>query len=181
MTYQNKYAIVSTEIIPLINVDPVNQPRHLLRLNVGFIIGQPIGYNRDFNFDFPELQLPPDLFLMDFSGVVRIGRTQQGLVLQAKFQCNIQLECVRCLTETSVPLHSEFDELYAFSIRSVSDSGLILPEDGHIDLEPILREYLTLEIPIRPLCKDDCKGLCMECGENLNERMCEHRTRQPDI
>ena len=61
------------------------------------------------------------------------------------------------------------------------ESGLILPEDGHIDLEPLIREYLTLEIPIQPLCKPDCKGLCVECGENLNERLCEHQTKQPGI
>jgi uncharacterized protein len=159
----------------------VNQPHHLLRLNVGFIIGQPIGYSRDFNFDFPELHLPPDLELQDFMGIARVGRTQQGLVLHGKFQGKINGECVRCLTETSVVLHTEFDELYAFTNRSVSESGLILPEDGHIDLEPLLREYLTLEIPIQPLCRPDCKGLCMECGENLNVRMCEHHNRQPDI
>lgn len=101
--------------------------------------------------------------------------------MQAKFQCNIKTECVRCLTETIVPLQTEFDELYAFTVRSVSESGLILPEDGHIDLEPLIREYLTLEIPIQPLCKPDCKGLCVECGENLNVRMCEHQTKQPGI
>ena len=174
------YSIYST--YSFITVDPVNQTRHLLRLNVGFIISQPFGYNRDFNFDIPGLRLLPDLDLKNFNGVARIGRTQQGLILQAKFQCFIQTECVRCLSETTVPLQTEFDELYAFSIRSVSESGLILPEDGHIDLEPLLREYLTLEVPIQPLCKPDCKGLCVECGENLNEMMCEHHhTCQPDI
>lgn len=165
----------------LINVNIVNQPRHLLRLNVGFIIGQPIGYSRDFDFDYPHLHLPPEMDLYEFKGLSRVGRTQQGLILQAKFQCNIKTECVRCLTETIVPLQTEFDELYAFTVRSVSESGLILPEDGHIDLEPLIREYLTLEIPIQPLCKPDCKGLCVECGENLNVRMCEHQTKQPGI
>jgi len=158
------------------NQAPVNQPHHLLRLNVGFIIGQSIGYHREFTFDHPQLTISSELEVTDFKGVVRIDRTQQGLVMQAKFQGNTRLECVRCLGETVVPLQTEFDELFAFSKRSVTESGLLLPEDGHIDLEPILREYLMLEIPIQPLCQPDCKGLCVECGENLNERVCEHHT-----
>ncbi len=43
--------------------------------------------------------------------------------------------------------------------RSVTESNLILPEDGHIDLEILVREYMLLEIPISPLCSPDCKGL----------------------
>jgi len=165
----------------IVKVNIVNQSRNLLRLNVGFIIGQPIGYSRDFNFDYPHLDLPPDLNLDNFSGFARIGRTQQGLVLLAKFHCTMNMECVRCLNETIVPLQTEFNELYAFSTRSVSESGLIVPDDGHIDLEPLIREYLTLEVPIQSLCKPDCKGLCIECGENLNDGTCEHQTKQPGI
>ena len=83
-------------------------------------------------------------------------------------------ECVRCLIEFEQPLNMDFSELYAFSARSVSESGLILPEDAHIDLEPIVREYLLIEIPISPLCRSDCKGLCSVCGQDLNEEICEH-------
>ena len=66
-------------------------------------------------------------------------------------------------------------ELYATSEKSVSESGLIVPEDAQIDLRPLLREYALLEIPINPVCKPDCKGLCPICGEDLNLRDCGHR------
>ena len=52
----------------------------VLRLNVGFIIHQTVGYSRDFPFEIPALRLPPDLDLNDFTGVVRVTRTAQGLV-----------------------------------------------------------------------------------------------------
>lgn len=83
-------------------------------------------------------------------------------------------ECVRCLVEFKQPLDVDFSELYAFTPRSVTESGLILPEDAHIDLEPLVREYMLIEIPISPLCREDCKGLCSICGEDLNEVTCEH-------
>jgi uncharacterized protein len=150
-------------------------PRHPLRLNVGFIVNQPIGYSRDFHFDFPQIRLSPDLDLTNLLGVARIGRTPQGLLVQCKFAAVLSVECVRCLNEARISLQTDFSELYAFSQRSVSESGLILPEDGNIDLEPMLREYLVIEIPISPLCKPECKGLCLVCGEDLNATTCEHQ------
>ena len=124
---------------PIINeVIIVNQYRHQLRLNVGFIIGQAIGYSRDFTIDIPQFQLNQEVLLDDLSGVAKVGRTQQGLILHGKFQCKMKVECVRCLEDIIVQLGTDFNELYAFSTRSMSESGLILPEDGQIDLEPVL-------------------------------------------
>lgn len=126
------------------------------------------------HFGLPSLQLPPDFNVTDFSGMVRISRTPQGLLLQGDFHANTDLECVRCLEGYSQGLHTTFDELYAFDERSLSDSGLLVPEDGILDLAPLVREYLMLEEPISPLCKPECRGLCAICGENLNLRQCEH-------
>jgi uncharacterized protein len=70
--------------------------------------------------------------------------------------------------------------MYAFDKRSVSESGLILPEDMHIDLAPLVREYMLLNIPINALCKEDCKGLCPICGENLNRNPHQHDEEEID-
>lgn len=158
----------------------MNTPHHLLRLNIGFLIGQPIGTNRDFNFEYPNLQLGEDLILTNFVGTANFSRTPQGLYLQADFQGSLVLECVRCLDSTDHQLKIEFGELYAFDDRSMSESGLLVPESGYIDLEPIFREYAILEIPISPLCKENCKGLCRECGQNLNEKDCGHSQTDSD-
>jgi len=152
----------------------VNTHHHLLRLNIGFLIGQPIGTNRDFNFEYPRLWLGEDLSLIDFIGTATFSRTPQGLFLQADFQGGLSLECVRCLDSFTQRLETDFSELYAFDERSMSESGLLVPESGYIDLEPIFREYALLEIPINPICKKICKGLCKECGQNLNEKDCGH-------
>jgi uncharacterized protein len=145
-----------------------------LRLNVGLLINQPIGSSRDFNFDYPKMKLGDDLSLREFTGTACLNRTPQGLLLQADFTGDTDLECVRCLHSFDQPLKWSLTELYAFDKRSVTDSGLILPEDGHIDLEPLMREYALLEVPISPVCKPDCKGLCPVCGEDLNKADCGH-------
>lgn len=156
-------------------MNKVSNPRKPLRLNVGFIINAQIGFSRDFDFDLPLLKAGEDLTLADFRGLVKITRTPQGLLVQGNFTGNAKQECVRCLSEYDHPLTWEFLELYAFDRKSVTESGLIVPEDAHIDLQPLVREFALLEFPIKPLCKSDCKGLCVVCGENLNERDCGHR------
>jgi uncharacterized protein len=152
----------------------VSDPHSPLRLNVGFIVAQTAGYSRDFPIEIPRVHLPPDLDLSNLEGTVRVTRTPQGLLLQLGIQAQVDLECVRCLTPFPYILHTNFTELYAFSRRFITESGLLVPEDGHIDLTPVLREYLFLELPISPLCRPDCKGLCPICGENLNETTCHH-------
>ena len=85
------------------------------------------------------------------------------------------LLCVRCLNEFEYGLNWNLTELYAFNKKSVSESGLILPESAHIDLQPLIREYALLEIPIKPLCRPTCKGLCSVCGQDLNIADCGHK------
>jgi uncharacterized protein len=143
--------------------------RNPFLLNVGFIIHETIGYVREFSFDFSSVSLPPDTKLSDLTGLVRVTRTAQGLLMQVKMQAYLPAECARCLTEFNQPLQIDFTELYAFNQNSVTESGLILPDNGKIDLSPIVRDEMLLAVPISPLCKPDCKGLCSICGERLNE------------
>jgi uncharacterized protein len=113
--------------------------------------------------------LPPDLTLTDLTGSALLTRTNQGILVQVNLRAALELECVRCLNPLIQPLHTHFTELYAFTRRYVTEAGLMMPETGIIDLAPVLREYMLLEIPFNPLCRPDCKGLCPVCGANQNE------------
>ena len=148
--------------------------RYPLRINVGFLINQPVGTGRDVHFELPQVQITKEFEVSDFSGIARLGRTRQGILVKADFKAHIAVECVRCLENFIQPLQTLFDELFSFDKSPVSESGLILPEDSNIDLSPLLREYLMLEIPFSPICRVDCNGLCPTCGENLNEIQCGH-------
>jgi uncharacterized protein len=158
----------------------VSDPHSPLRLNVGFIVAQSAGFNRDFPFDIPQINIPPELKLSGLIGSIRATRTPQGILLQVDLKTQTELECVRCLTNYQQSLGVGFTELYAFSQRYVTDSGLLMPDTGIIDLTPVLREYILLEIPISPLCFQECKGLCPICGNNLNESTCYHNVETGD-
>jgi len=152
----------------------MSNPRKPFRLNVGFIVHEEIGYSHRFPLEYERAVLGDDLTLDKFIAMIVIDRTQQGLVVRGEFSGDTTLECVRCLTTFTHSLQGEWTELYAFNEKSVSESGLLMPEDGHIDFTPVLREYALLEVPIKALCKPDCKGLCIECGQDLNVKDCGH-------
>lgn len=155
-------------------------PRRPFRLNVGFIIHEEVGYTNEFPFEFDKIKLEDDLELREFSGAVQVGRTPQGLLVTGKFSAETTLECVRCLKEFSHALVWNMTELYAFKEKSVSESELLVPEDAQIDLESLIREYALLEVPISPICKPDCKGLCPNCGQDLNIKDCGHRPHEDE-
>jgi uncharacterized protein len=170
------YAIMTESIFYYSLSVSVTHPLNPLRINVGFVVRQPISYSRDFHFEVGTLHFEPDLDLYQFNGVAKVFRTPQGLLVQGHFQAVISVQCVRCLVDTQQPLMAEFSELYAFSSHVMSETDLILREDGNLDLGPIVREYMVIEIPINPVCKPDCKGLCTICGEDLNVNNCEHQS-----
>ena len=157
----------------------MTNPRKPFRINVGFIIHEEVGYSHEIPFEIEKIKLD-DLELKNLVGKVDIGRTPQGLVVQGSFEADTRLECVRCLQEFTYPLDWEFTELFAFTKKSVSESELLVPEDAQLDLAPLIREYALLEIPIKPLHDPECKGLCIECGQDLNISDCGHSQDRDD-
>jgi uncharacterized protein len=146
-----------------------------LRINVGFLVKAEVGYTRTIEFDVPEMVMAADLTILDLRGAARFGRTPQGLVAEVSLSGRTQTECARCLEEFELPVATEFTELYAFDERSVTESQLLVPANHQIDLAPIGREYLLLDLPITPLCRAGCKGLCPVCGSNRNNEQCGHQ------
>lgn len=157
----------------------MNHFRQALRLNVGFLVASPVGTSRDFDFDLPRVFFEPDLTLNHLTGTAHLSRTAQGLLAQVQIQATLNTQCARCLNDLEQPLNTDFTELFGFSNRSTSQSDLILPDNAQIDLAPLVREYMLLEIPINPLCRTDCQGLCPVCGEPRAD--CSHEHAEDSI
>jgi uncharacterized protein len=77
--------------------------------------------------------------------------------------------CSRCLIEWEAPVETEWTELF---IRNPAADESPLGVDGTIDLGPVVRDELVLALPADPLCRPDCRGLCVECGADLNVDPC---------
>ncbi|MCD6356934.1 MAG: DUF177 domain-containing protein [Anaerolineaceae bacterium] len=152
----------------------------LFQINIGFLINQPIGYLRSIPFEFSEIKMGEEFTFQNLNGSIELNRTQDGLRAHAVFDAEIESECSRCLEKFQEKIHSEFEELFTFPYVESSEDEIAIPEDGNIDFGPIVHDYLLMELPINPICKPDCKGLCAICGQNLNQMACEHHQGQKD-
>jgi uncharacterized protein len=108
---------------------------------------------------------------------LRLESVVEGVLVSGTVDATVTGECVRCLDPVSRPLVVDLQELYAHQgrgredghgERDDQDEDLPQLEGDLLDLEPALRDAVVLALPLQPLCRDDCPGLCPECGVRLD-------------
>ena len=104
----------------------------------------------------------------------------EGVLVTGSVTAVARGACVRCLDPVEQPLEIEVQQLYAYpGSASADDDETPQLEDDLIDLEPALRDAVVLALPLQPLCRDDCPGLCALCGARLADDP-EHHHDQLD-
>jgi uncharacterized protein len=101
--------------------------------------------------------------------------------LVGRVQTELELGCSRCIEAFRMPVDATFDLRYLPASEMVAQDEREVPEedldtsfyrDDQIDLNELLREQFYLVLPMKPLCREDCQGLCRQCGTNLNTATC---------
>jgi len=97
---------------------------------------------------------------------VRLEGVTEGVLATALVTAPLAGECARCLEPFAAATTVRFQELFALDAETAGPDGYVLAGDL-LDLEPALRDALVLDLPLSPLCAEDCQGLCAECGARL--------------
>jgi DUF177 domain-containing protein len=100
---------------------------------------------------------------------LRVESVVEGVLVTGTAIVQLRGECVRCLGEVTGQLEVDIQELFVYPGVEPDDDLASRLEGDLLDLEPLLRDEVVLDLPFQPLCRDDCLGLCIECGANLNE------------
>ncbi len=122
----------------------------------------------------------------DFNFLTPIGyrlvvkKFENGARVEGLLQCSLSLKCSRCLDEFTYPVRAALDvelvrkaPVEGTEIELTSDEMDVYYFEGdEIDLDPLLYEEVLLSVPIQPLCREDCRGLCDICGINKNLEEC---------
>jgi uncharacterized protein len=109
---------------------------------------------------------------------VDLESVSDGILVTGAVAAAWRSECRRCLTEVTGNVQAALQELFEQHARE----GETYPiEHEHIDLEPLARELLLLELPLAPLCREDCQGLCPTCGADRNESACACTSTDRDL
>lgn len=114
---------------------------------------------------------------------LRLEAVMEGVLVTGTVRAPLKGECVRCLEPLEQRCEAEFQEMFSYPDADVrsrpADTGDDVEdedaEETHFlegdlfDLEPVLRDAVVLSLPMRPVCQEDCPGLCAECGARLAE------------
>ena len=109
----------------------------------------------------------------------------EGILVRGTVDVDLEVPCSRCLVlqrlEHTVPVAEMFTDPRRLD-EDDDEDGYLLDEDlAHLDLGPLLRDTVVMEVPVRLLCREDCQGLCPVCGADRNEADCGHRPdEEPD-
>ncbi|OLE28623.1 MAG: metal-binding protein [Catenulispora sp. 13_1_20CM_3_70_7] len=112
---------------------------------------------------------------------LRLEAVVEGVLATGTARAAVVAECVRCLEPLDLEVEAEFQELYFFPGEDTGgDEDAVFLVNDLLDLEPVVHDAVVLALPPAPLCREDCLGLCPECGALLNEDPeHEHETVDP--
>ena len=152
-----------------------------MQINVAQLLKEPIGETRNYKVN-EVVDVISDSSGNAVWGEVKLLRTHRGILVQGVLRTEVTINCGRCLSPIDYPLTLNINDEYIPTVDIVTGTPLPLPEepssftiDEHhiIDLTEAIRQYMLLAIPLKPICRDDCVGLCQSCGQNLNQGPCD--------
>ncbi len=100
---------------------------------------------------------------------LRLEAVMEGVLVTGTARATLTGECARCLEPLVDEIDVRFQELFVYEDHASDDEEdeVSTLQDDLVDLEPLLRDAVVLALPFQPLCRDDCPGLCTECGARL--------------
>ncbi|MFS0693315.1 YceD family protein [Streptomyces nitrosporeus] len=119
---------------------------------------------------------------------LRLESVMEGVLVTGTARATAEGECVRCLEPLTIEVAADFQEMFSYPDAddrnrgrtadpvddAEDDEDRYFLEDDSFDLEPVLRDAVVLALPLQPVCKETCAGLCSECGVRLDENPDHH-------
>ena len=128
--------------------------------------------------------------LASFSATCRLTKVGEAVYLEGTMSATLIMDCCRCLEPARATLQNDFRYTFVPATTRADDeeedveldeldAELSFYREEVIDLDPVLYEQIILQIPIKVLCDEACKGLCPRCGTNLNVAACSCESSAP--
>ena len=149
-----------------------------MKINVSQQLKETIGSTRDYEVSEVINILGSECLVQ---GKVRLIRTNRSILVKGTLYTEAEVTCSRCLSLFSCPLTLNIEEEYFPTTDAVSGASLLLPDEPgcfiiderHVlDLTEAIFQYVLVAVPMKPLCREDCAGLCPHCGHDLNQGPC---------
>jgi uncharacterized protein len=153
------------------------------RFDVAQLLSSPPGTTAEYQIEENGNTIADGIALTTpLVGTVKLVRTTDGVLVLGHLRTWADLTCDRCLDTFAAKIDLHVEEEYHPADSSATDTihrqpdenkETLIDESYTMDLQEVVRQHLLLAVPIRPVCRPDCPGLCPYCGRNLNHEACE--------
>jgi uncharacterized protein len=152
----------------------------MISVHVAQLLKDEPGTRREIDFNDDSQTLGDVQLCSPLTGHADLARTNRGIFVELQYETSVRLTCGRCLDDFCLGVQGEFkDEILPPSTEPAhrdttdeDDANRISPENT-LDLSEIIRQEILLELPLQPLCRQDCPGLCPTCGVDLRTESCD--------
>ena len=151
----------------------------MLQFDLSPLIGARPGERLTFSLDEGPQGLD-DIRIAYLRGRIDFTRIQGGILVEAQLETESEAQCIRCLEPFALPLTLEVEEIIGLAGRLRPGVTFQIDEEGTFDPFPLLREQIWVVMPMKPLCRTECRGICPTCGANLNSDPCDCRRERID-
>lgn len=162
-----------------------------MQFNVAQLLKEPTGGTRKYEVSDTLDDLDPELVIQaPIQGKVKFTKIPQGVLVTGRLDTVVEVNCNRCLDPFDLPVTIELEEQFRPLIDlqtgaslpqgEEEDEATLIDEKNIIDLSEVVRQDLLVALPFGPICREACKGMCPQCGKNLNEGPCDCPTETVD-
>ena len=160
-----------------------------MQFNVAHLLKESVGTSQEETVD-ATLEPLEETRTDRVWGQLRLTRVNQGIWVSGALEATAGCTCSRCLQDVFTSVQFRLDDLYVPSIdistgvpmppQEDADPVFTIDDHHEVDITEAVRQSVIVALPMKPLCKEGCAGLCPQCGANLNKENCGHQGSRVD-
>ena len=149
-----------------------------MKLEVKNLVFAQVGKTDELTLEMFNEQVDEDILAERIKGNLHLLRIEEEVLAQFSGAVKVRVSCDRCAEEFSIEIPLKFSQEYVMHGDEVGSDQMEITRDFKIDITEPLRQEVLTALPLKKLCKEDCAGLCVACGTNLNLEKCKCKNKK---
>lgn len=143
-----------------------------MRLEVKNLVFAPVGEKESFNIELFNEKIDEDTIAERIRGSLKLTRLEEQILAQFEGTSRVKVVCDRCLVDFCLDIPVKASQEYFLDRPKADEGQLVVSSHFEIEVLDPLKQEILATLPVKKLCKEDCKGICATCGKNLNIEKC---------
>ena len=144
-----------------------------MKLDVKSLVNAPVGQSESLTIELFKEQIDEEILADRIRGNLTLTRLEEEILGKFDGSAKLMASCDRCAGEMELDIPFKFAQEYTLNREPEEEDQLAVSNHYEIDIIEPLKQELLAAIPVKKLCREDCAGICLTCGINLNDSKCK--------